>query len=198
MKRLVVIFLFLNLFSKFLISDEWIIAPGKREFKFDNIKIVEIREAKAPCPNPDYILEFYSDNKLQARYRNIGVEMFYQSPDKSLFVGLSNCGYPGTAFVVLDNRGNLLREVKHGYLDFAEYCEYSLRIMKKWVNLKNPELKFYNGELDNVIQVTGCNGKNYNLMNQCIWIDKSFFYSKKNSLDNMYNNSINEDSFNKK
>lgn len=188
MKKSLIIICVLFGIGYFLFSDEWLFHPGKSEYIFDNIKIIQTVEVKSQTPYPNFILDFYVDNKLQAKYRNINVQSIFRSPDKNYFVGLSNSGVPGTAYVVFDKRGNLLREVKHDYLDFVEYCNYSITINRKWINVKKPELKIFKGSMGVVIQVTGCNGKKYNLLNKGIWVNKSFYYFKKDSLDNIYNN----------
>lgn len=192
-RQKIMFFLILIGICHYFFADSWLFFPGKTEFKFGNIKIIQIIDAKEPTSNPDFILDFYKGNKLQAKYRNIYVEAIFKSPDNYYFVGLSNSGIPGTAYVVFDKKGNLLREVKHDCLDFVEYTNYSLIITRKWIDCDNPQIKFIKGDFDTIIQVSGLKGKKYNLLNKGIWGGKSFLYSKKDSLDNMYNNTIIED-----
>lgn len=191
MKKFLIIVVFVIIgMDHFLIADERLFYPGNSEYKFDNIKIVqtiELDSSQLPYGRK-FILDFYIDNKLEAKYLNINVQAIFRSPDKNYFVGLSNDGMPGTAYVVFDKRGNLLREIKHECLDFVDYCTYSITINRTWVNLKKPDLKVLKGSLGVIIQVTGCNGRKYNLLNKGGWGEPLFYYYKKDSLENIYNN----------
>ena len=61
---------------------------------------------------PLFELMIYKGDELQAKYRNIGFDKIFASEDNRYFLGVSNTGIPGTAFVIFDSDGKLLREVK--------------------------------------------------------------------------------------
>lgn len=172
-------------------ADEWEFKAGKEEFKFNEVKIVQIIESETEYSSyPDFILEFYVKGKLQAKYRNVHCDAIFQTPNKEYFVGLSNRGVPGTAYIILDRSGNLIREVRHDFFDFVEYCCCSIKINRTWVNIEKPDIKIYPTMGGQVIEVAGCNGKRYNLLNGGFYVDGKFYYDEAGSLDNKYNNII--------
>jgi hypothetical protein len=121
----------------------------------------------------EFLLRIYDSNNLMAMYRNVAFEDIYASEDNSFFVGLSNCGIPGTAFVVFDKNGRLLREVKHQFLH-ASYSDYdrvysnqSVTLVREWYDKNNVDIQFQidQGRLEDVV-LKGSTGLEYRLLHQ--------------------------------
>jgi len=67
-----------------------------------------------------------------AQYKNVGFEEVFASPDNEYFLGVSNSGIPGTAFVIFNKKGNLIREEKHGFMAMSIYTEMSITLHRTW------------------------------------------------------------------
>ena len=152
-----------------VLGDKWSFPPEKvnQEYIFDKTKIILTRDSTENQTFPDFVLSIYFENNLMAQYRNVGFEEIVASDDNKIFVGLSNSGIPGTAYVVFDYKGRLLRETKHQYSNF-EYCKKSITIVRDWYNKENPDVKFkFYGDKKylNDIVVSGCNGTTLSLIN---------------------------------
>ena len=88
-----------------------------------------------------------------AKYKNIYCEEILSSPDRKYFLGVSNCGVPGTAFIIFDYKGNLIREEKHDFFNLPYYCSESVIISRVWYNTKNPNTEFVykDGKLEKIL-----------------------------------------------
>lgn len=114
---------------------------------------------------PPHTLSIYAGDELLAKYKNVGFEKVYASKDNMFFVGVSNSGIPGTAFVIFDAQGNLLRELKHPFLPHAMYTSRSVTIMRVWYDGEDPEVEFNvrDGHLIG-ISIRGSNNQKYDLL----------------------------------
>src|SRR5688572_33508631 len=107
-------FLVLACSAAMVLADSWRYPKEliKKEFEFGESKLVlEIDGTKSQAW-PPHTLSIYAGDQLLAKYKNVGFDKVYASNDNKFFVGVSNSGIPGTAFVVFDAQGNLLREEK--------------------------------------------------------------------------------------
>src|SRR6266849_2722232 len=114
-------------FASIAIADSWSYKPIKqdRTDEFGPIKVVLTTDATKNRQWPEFTVQVLRDGLMQAQYRGIAFERLYAAPDRSVFVGLSNGGIPGTAIVVFGPAGELRLLVDHGVAEF-DYCEKSV------------------------------------------------------------------------
>lgn len=136
-----------------------------KPFKFGKSTIVLEVDGRKDRRRPPHTLSIHLDGALAAKYRNVGFEHLYASKDNRFIAGLSNEGIPGTAFVVFDAEGNLLREVKHEHMPYGIYTAHSVTIVRTWFESQRPvEFKVgENGRLASVL-VWGTRVKRYDLL----------------------------------
>jgi hypothetical protein len=137
----------------------------KKEFEFGDTKLVLEIDGTKNQGYPPHTLSIYSGDELVAKCQNIGFEKIYASDDNKFFVGVSNSGIPGTAFVIFDADGKLLREEKHRFLPRELYTARSITLVRAWFDEENPDVKFEvsEGRLSAVF-IRGSNKQKYNLM----------------------------------
>ena len=90
-------------------------------------------------------LLIYKNDTLLSKYRNVTFTDIFASPDNKYFLGVSNFGIPGTAYVIFDNEGRLIKEVKHVYSDL-KYSSYSLVLAREWYDKDNPDVEFHSNQ----------------------------------------------------
>lgn len=114
---------------------------------------------------PPHAISVFNGDTLLAKLPNTGFGAVYASPDNQFFVGLSNDGIPGTAFVVFDARGNLIREQKHAFMPVLIYSSMSVTRVREWFDAVKPEVEFVveAGRLLH-LHVNGSNGQRYDLL----------------------------------
>lgn len=167
MKRIALTLAAFSWFTSFTFGDSWFFAPKKvtKNSKFGDSKIVLEIDGTKDQQFPPHTLSIYRHGELVAKYPNVGFDQIFASPDNRFFVGLSNSGIPGTAFVVFDANGNLLREEKHRFLPAAIYTRRSLTIDRTWFDSDNPEVEFdvHEGHLRG-IDVRGSGKRKFGLL----------------------------------
>lgn len=150
------------------IGDSWAFEKGLTEqvHEFGRVKIVMQIDARENQSFPPHKLTIYRDGKAVAIYPNVGFQQIHASPDHRFFVGLSNNGISGTAFVIFDDRGNLIREMKHDFSGaLITYSNTSVTRNRTWFDTKNPHVRFEAEE--NSLQkllVKGSAGQTYDLL----------------------------------
>jgi hypothetical protein len=149
------------------LADSWFFPKEltREEYIFGGSKFVLEIDGTKDWGWPPHTLSIYRGDELLAKYRNVGFKKVYASKDNRFFVGVSNHGVPGTAFVVFDAEGNLLREEKHRFLPPGLYTKQSLVIWQHWYDEKNPEVQFdvTDGRLVRVF-IRGSNQQKYDLL----------------------------------
>lgn len=167
MKCVLSVFLVLVCSAAMLSADSWAFPKelAKKEFTFGESKFVLEVDGTRNQGFPPHTLSIYAGDRLLAKYQNVGFQKVYGSKDNKFFVGVSNSGIPGTAFVVFDAEGNLLREEKHRFLPHALYTAQSVTLMRVWFDEKSPDVEFdiRDGRLMAVL-IRGSNGQRYNLL----------------------------------
>jgi hypothetical protein len=150
-----------------LSGDECILLPSEKKHVYGDTSII-MRVNPSETDFEISISIFYKE-KFKAKFEGVSFERIYPSPKNDYFLGLSNSGIPGTAFVLFNKYGELLREVKHDFLDFIPYCHESIVCDRTWYNDMEPDVEyvFENERLKKVL-ITGCDGKRYNLYDQII------------------------------
>src|ERR671913_2621947 len=112
-----------------------------RPFEFGKSKVVVTVDGRQRDRYPAHTLTIYYDGSVVAKYPNVGFEQIHASQDHRYFVGLSNTGLPGTAFVVFDAQGNLLREEKHRFMPPLMYTVRSAGLIAEvWFDDKKPDV----------------------------------------------------------
>ena len=148
-------------------ADSWVFPKEliRKEFKFGGSRLVLEVDGTKDRGSPPHTLSIHAGDQLLARYRNVAFDRVYASKDNKFFLGVSNGGIPGTAFVVLDAEGNLLREEKHRFLPHALYTSQSVTLVRVWFDEKDPGVEFdvRAGRLAAVF-IRGSNGQRYNLL----------------------------------
>jgi hypothetical protein len=150
-----------------VLADSWMFPKKliKNEHTFGDSKIVLEVDGTKDQGFPPHTLSIFTGDQLLAKYKNVGFEKVYSSMDNRFFVGVSNRGIPGTAFVVFDADGNLLREEKHRFLPYELYTSQSVTLVREWYDEKNPDVEFdvRDGRLAAVF-IRGSNKQKYNLL----------------------------------
>ncbi|MCF6281895.1 MAG: hypothetical protein L3J28_06730 [Candidatus Polarisedimenticolaceae bacterium] len=111
--------------------------------EFGDIKVImDVTYSTSPLIKPEYIVSMYKGEELLAKLPGVGVQVLTASANNSVFVGLSNTTMPGTAFIILNNKGELLREVKHISVAL-DYCIKNDGLNKAvWFDPKRPNIQF--------------------------------------------------------
>ncbi len=144
------------------ICDSWSFPKKADEtvYKYGETKIIKTIDGRNNDQYPDYIIDIYNKDKLVAKYRGISFQHIAASKNNDVFIGISNDGLPGTAFVVFDSKGNLRIEAKH-YMFPLQYCDESVTRFRVWYDNENPNLHFIYSDSDEFedIVLNGCGGK---------------------------------------
>lgn len=136
-----------------------------KEFSFGNIRIALQQDATQDQQYPNYLLTIYNGGTEVARYPGLAFQTIQASPDKKIFVGLSNEGVPGSAVIVFDSLGVISLFAKHGLAEF-DYCQKSVTQVRTWYDEDNPEVEFrIGGNKDNPgIYLRSCRGTRIELI----------------------------------
>lgn len=149
------------------LADSWAFPKKlmKKEFEFGESKIVVEIDGRKSQGFPPHTLYIYAKGQLQAQYKNVAFDKVYTSEDNQFFVGASNTGIPGTAFVVFDAKGNLLREVKHRFVPPGMYTSQSITLIRRWFDEADPNVQFLIRD-DRLVGVSirGSNKQTYDLL----------------------------------
>jgi len=125
-------------------ADSWSY-PAKvsdKVFTFGDTKIVLTVDGTKDQKSPDFLFRVYENEQLRAQIHNVWFEQVFASPDRRLFLGLSNSGIPGTAAVLFDRHGSVSLLVNHGIAKF-DYCEESVTVQRRWYDEANPRVDFH-------------------------------------------------------
>lgn len=147
------------------IADSWDYKPIKEDqvHEFGPIKIVLTTDATIDRKWPEFTMRVLRNGVMQAQYRGLAFERLYAAPDRSVFVGLSNSGIPGTAIVVFGPSGDLRLLVHHGIAEF-DYCRKSVTLERRWFDEERVEIKFDDKESKpSGISLRDCRGNRVDL-----------------------------------
>jgi hypothetical protein len=110
---------------------------------------------------PEYTLKVYQEAQLLDEHQGVGFSEVFADSENRYFLGVSNLGLVGTAWVVFDHNGKILNQQKHGDIQTPlKYCRMTITIMRQWYDEKQPEPQFKveDGKLKEV-SVRNCEGK---------------------------------------
>jgi hypothetical protein len=116
-------------------------------------------------PSPEYSLKIYQGGKLLAEHKDVGFTEVFADPENGYFLGVSNQGLVGTAWVLFDRDGKILKQQKHGDIKTPlKYCLMTITVVRQWYDEKQPEPQFKveAGQLKEV-SVRNCEGKRISL-----------------------------------
>jgi hypothetical protein len=136
-------------------------------YAFGDIRIKQIFDSRKDPMSPDFIMEVRAKGRLIMHLSDVSFDDIVSSANHTLFVGLSNGGWPGSAVIVFDNRGQILLLARHGASQF-DYCATTSTFMRQWYNHKDPQVKFpafkYGTENIPGITIKDCYGKTIDLL----------------------------------
>jgi hypothetical protein len=169
MKTKIVWLAILGVGTAVALGDSWSFPKkvDRKVHEFGESRIVLQTDSTQNQSYPDFDLSVYLGDELVAKYGQVGFGQIFASKDNQYFVGLSNRGLPGTAFVIFDKKGRLIREEKHRFLDLRMYSTISVTLDRVWYDAKNPGVTFEvnKGRLDKV-WVNGSKGGRLNLLDR--------------------------------
>lgn len=148
------------------IADSWDYKPVKEDvvYEFGSVRVVLTTDATKDRKWPEFTIRVMRNGTMQAQYRGLAFERLYASPDRSVFVGLSNRGIPGTAIMVFGPSGDLRLLVNHGLAEF-EYCSKSVTLARRWFDDEKPDIKFDDKESKpSGISLRDCRGNRVDLL----------------------------------
>jgi hypothetical protein len=163
-------------------ADSWSYSPTLQStsYEFGNSRFVLEIDGRKDQAFPPHTLSIYLRGKLVAKYQNVAFDKIYASKDNRFFVGLSNGGIPGTAFVLFDSQGKLIREVKHRFLPKGIHTDGSVTLSRIWFNEKEPAVEFKaEGDYLEGVFVRGSSGQRYNLLEPDLGFDPSKMPGKR-------------------
>jgi hypothetical protein len=108
---------------------------------FGDIKIRQSFSSMKDPMAPDFIVQVYKKGQLLLQLGDASFDTFVASPNKEIFVGLSNSGWPGTAAIIFDRRGRILLLATHEHSIF-DYCRQTSTFMKEWFDPNDPHVRF--------------------------------------------------------
>lgn len=148
------------------VADDWMYRPERTEksFEFGRLRINSSIDARENQHHPEFVVEVKNGRKIIGLFPNVHFESLHPSPDHEYFLGLSNSGIPGTAFVLFDARGHLIWETKHNHEQFS-YCRMSVSLTREWVAVEGQKVEFLIADAGYLQDVTvvHCSGSRISL-----------------------------------
>lgn len=144
MRHAIVSLLILCCACGLLLADSWAY-PRELQTKtheFGNSKITVEIDGTGNTGFPPHAMSVFRDGAVVACIPNIAFEQVHASADQRYFVGLSNSGIPGTAFVVFDADRNLIREVNHPFMPKGIHTTMSVTVSRVWFDAREPAVEF--------------------------------------------------------
>lgn len=110
-------------------------------FTFGDIRIKQTFDALQDPMSPDFMVQVYKKGALMLQLKEASFSTFHASPANSLFVGLSNGGWPGTAVIIFNREGRILLLADHDVAKF-DYCMTTSTFMREWYDAARPQVRF--------------------------------------------------------
>jgi len=130
-------------------ADQWFFKKEvvQDSFEFGDTTIVRTRDSTIDQQWPEFSVAIYRGDELMAKYKGISFEFIFATEDNTDFIGVSNSGIPGTAFVWFRSTGELDVLLNHANFQ-PEYCSESVTLERHWLDRQSPDLKFEYEMLD--------------------------------------------------
>ena len=134
----------LVLFSSSSGADSMYFAPElvTEDIVFGELTITKIYDGRDRSTLPLWAIEIKKGETLISRIVGAGFDDYAISPGESVFVGISNSGYPDTAYLVIDRYGALLSFKRH-LLPEDMYCQLSISALREWYDSDLPDIQFH-------------------------------------------------------
>jgi len=111
------------------------------DLEFGDLTVTRIYDGRDPKKGPFWAVEIAKNGVLISRIAGAGFDDYAISAGGSILVGLSNGGYPDTAYMVIDASGRLLLFKRH-LLEMSQYCEFTVSAVRKWYDGESPDIQF--------------------------------------------------------
>jgi hypothetical protein len=108
---------------------------------FGDVRIKQSFNSMKDPMSPIFDMRVYEEGQLVLLLNGVAFGDFYASPDKELFVGLSNGGWPGSAAIIFDRRGKVLLLAYHRF-STLDYCAQTSTFLKEWYDERDPQIRF--------------------------------------------------------
>lgn len=158
--RYIAILLLSVILNQSAYADKWQLAPvlENRETKFGDIVFILEYDTRKSSTKPNYTTRVYNNSTLLSEYKDVGYSQIFASPYNRYFVALSNEGLVDQAYVIFDQNGAIIKQVKHN-LKSIHYCKASITLVREWYDSTKPEVDFHveAGELVG-LTLRGCDG----------------------------------------
>jgi hypothetical protein len=136
---------------------------------FGDVQITQVYDTLTP-ESWELSVKVTKGDKLILYMRDALFEQFFASPNKRLFVGLSNSGWPGSAILVFDADGHIYTYARHS--GAFEYCQQTSTLLKYWYYHKKPAIEFPNFETDPPkLTIKGCRGNKLDILELATKVD---------------------------
>lgn len=159
---------------------------NERIVAYGDTTITQIFDSTLDPMGPDFILKVTYKGELKLLMNQVQFQNIYASPDHSLFLGLSNSGWPGSAVIIFNREGTVLFQADHGTTAF-EYCAQTSTMLKQWYDDEKPEVRFpdwrqkYSGEVPG-ITLKNCSGNTVDLLETIRKGNAAGYQSLRNSV----------------
>tara|TARA_R110002096_G_scaffold219379_1_gene407664 strand:+ start:142 stop:594 length:453 start_codon:yes stop_codon:yes gene_type:complete len=132
------------------------------DISFGELTITKIYDGRDREALPLWAIEIRKGEILISRIVGAGFDDYAISQGESIFVGISNSGYPDTAYLVVDRYGALLSFKRH-LLPTEMYCQLSVSALREWYDSESPDIHFRdvgNDAFESIpsFSVRGCDG----------------------------------------
>lgn len=139
----------------------------EKNYAFGDTRIRQIFDSRKDPMGPDFIVEVRNKGRLVMRLSEVAYHQFFAAPDNELFVGLSNSGWPNSAVIIFNSRGEILLQARHGTSAF-DYCATTSTFLQLWYDGRDPQVKFepyhYGDKEVPAITLKDCHGKTVDLL----------------------------------
>lgn len=108
---------------------------------FGDVTVQHIFDSRKDPMGPEFVLKMFRNKRLLMELHEVAFDSIHASPRNDLFVGLSNGGWPGSAVIIFDRRGQILLLADHQTSTF-DYCMSSSTMLREWYDDVHPEVVF--------------------------------------------------------
>ena len=139
----------------------------EQTYAFGDIRIKQTFNSMTDPMSPDFMVQVYKKDELLLQLKDAAYTTFHASPGNSVFVGLSNGGWPGTAVIIFNRDGKILLLADHNRTTF-DYCMSTATLLRQWYDPTKVQLKFprygrYTGAAPG-ITMRNCRGETIDLL----------------------------------
>lgn len=108
---------------------------------FGDVTIEHVLDSRKDPMSPQFTLKMFRKKRLLMELHEVAFGDVYASPGNTLFVGLSNGGWPSSAVIIFDLRGKILLLANHNTSAF-DYCMKTSTMFREWYDGAHPDVTF--------------------------------------------------------